>query len=132
MRNVLIGSAALLLVLSACGGDDDDGGQAADVVETEDSPTSEESPPSEEGEAPLCSDQYAEGEVVTAEDVDGGCLEDDGTLWFGGAAETECVDGRVLKWNDRAWWYEGEGVHPHEPDAEEQVAPLEEREACQP
>ncbi len=134
MRTLIIGTAALVLTLSACGDDDGEAASSssAPLEETSEESTPSEEPSSEEDLPPSCSEQYAEGAVVAAEDVDAGCVEDDGTLWFGGAAETECADGRVLKWNDRAWWYEGEGVHPHAPNAEEQVAPLEEREACQP
>lgn len=129
-------AAALLLVVAGCGDDDtasdlpaveeeqvEDGSMEVDEDDVDDAIEAQE-------EAPTCEEQYAEGNVVTDEDVDAGCIDDDGSLWFGGAASTECTDGRILKWNDRAWWYEGEGVHPHAPGAAELVAPEAERTSC--
>lgn len=128
----MIGTAALLLVVGGCGDDD---GEDAGAPSSSEAPSVDEEVEAIEGQdpddIPTCEEQYAEGNVVTAEAVDMGCLDGDGSLWFGGAAELECSDGRVLKWNDRAWWYEGEGVHPHAEDAEELVAPAAEREACE-
>jgi hypothetical protein len=113
--------------LTGCSDDDGGGDAATDTTKAASDTTADP----RVGDVPPCEDLYAQGAIVTLEQVEQGCLREDGEHYLAGVETIDCTDERVLMWNDHAWWYEGEGVNPHDSGAEELVAPAEERESCE-
>ncbi len=98
--------ALAVIVLAGCGGGDDSG-----VPDFSDCST------------------WTTGAVSTDE-WGNGCF-DPASNTIHGSGFYECDDGRVLRWNDALWGYEGETAQTYPPDAE-QVPPQSERDSCNP
>ena len=83
-----------------------------------------------------CEEVYADGITTTETMVDQECERTQGEAikdtFVPGMMVTECDDGRVLLWNDYGWGFVDEPWHAHPADADELVAPLAERTACEP
>ena len=134
MKRLIAVVAALAFVLAACGDDDqaadDDtvvgemGGEDITVGELEDMRDAMD-------DVPTCDDLYAEGNVLTEDKIINGCTDGEGSINIFTSASTDCTDGGKLLWNDWAWWFEGEGVHPHAEGAE-QVPPDSAMRECVP
>lgn len=57
-----------------------------------------------------CGEVYVDGRVLTEEDLNSVCL-DGGEAFVSAIASLDCVDGRTLSWNAKAWWFDGEGLN---------------------
>lgn len=136
MKRLMAMVAALAFVLAACGDDDDQtaeddtvigeiGGDELTVGEVEDMQEAME-------DLPACEELYVEGNVLTEDEMQNGCLDEDGDATVFGVASYDCDDGRKLMWHDRAWWFEGEGVHPYPEGADERVPPDSAMDECMP
>ena len=121
----------MVLGLAASGCGDEPAGVDAGRAVEDTTVEVRESDREEAAVLPTCDEQWAEGNVVSQAELELGCVETDGGVTVHGAAGVDCKDGRVLRWNDRAWWYEGESLHAHADDAAELTAPHDVREACE-
>lgn len=128
-RFVLVACA---VVLTAACGDDDAGDQVVGEIGGEEITLDDLEEMGDAMDAlPTCEDLYADGNVVTEDEVQEGCKDDDGDVVFSGIASYDCTDGGELMWNDHGWWIDGEGVHLHEPGDDAKVPPDDVIEACQ-
>ena len=70
--------------------------------------------------------------IVDRDTLDGHCTMPDDPTYIALVGIFDCNDGRALWWNDWGWGWIGKTAQPHAPDADEQVAPQAERDACKP
>lgn len=101
---------ALSLALMACG--DDDGGEDVPL-----------------DEVPGCDEVFVDGATLSLEEASATCRDENGGTQVYGTASVECVDGRTLHWNDRAWWFAGEGISVYD-EGDEQVPPASVMDDC--